>query len=292
MKRIKDSANHIKLAALMTLALSACATAPDRPRASDGPAPNDLLNATLWLQQAIEYKATADSVYALAHLRLDEALNDPTWTALPDDQQPGYEALPPAIILDADETVLDNSPYQAMLVETDQTYSNETWTAWAGAGEAGAVPGSLAFTRAAAAKGVTVFYVTNRNADVDEGTTRNLKDLGFPVKEGINAVMTVGEKPEWTSKKGTRRAAIAADYRVLMLFGDNLGDFVDDYKGSPAARQKVYETNAHHWGRDWLVLPNPGYGSWESSAFGNDYSLTREQQRARKLEQLKSWTPE
>jgi 5'-nucleotidase (lipoprotein e(P4) family) len=272
------------LAAALFLALAGCAS---------GPAPDDRLNATLWMQQAVEYKAATDGVYALASIRLTEALADPGWTAVPDIQNGDFSNLPPAIILDADETVLDNSAYQAGLIKTGGAYSPEGWNAYANSGSAGAVPGAVAFTQAAAANGVTVFYVTNRDVITEEATTNNLAALGFPM-DGIgggkvDTVMTKNEQPDWTSRKGTRRAAVAKDYRVLLLLGDNFGDFTDDYRGSPEERRAVYEAHRKHWGRDWLMLPNPAYGSWEAAAFGGDYTLSEEEKRRRKIDSLTGW---
>ncbi|KCZ50935.1 hypothetical protein HY29_06185 [Hyphomonas beringensis] len=255
-----------------------------------GPAPDDRLNAALWMQQAVEYKATTDGIYALAGMRLDEALADPDWTAVPEAQQAGYQDLPPAIILDADETVLDNSAYAAFGIQQGREFDGPSWNAWASSGVAGPVPGAVEFTNAAAAKGVKVFYVTNRDAVTKEGTARNLQALGFPMGGNVDTLMTKGEQPDWGSAKGTRRAAVAANYRVVMLLGDNFGDFTDEYKGSPEERERVYEANAAKWGREWIMLPNPEYGSWESSAFGNDYSLSPEQRREMKIEQLKAWS--
>jgi len=283
---------HIRSLALTgaaCLTLAACATTPVSTAAT-GPAPDDRLNATLWMQQAVEYKATTDGIYTLARMRLDEALADPDWTAVPEAQQEGYQDLPPAIILDADETVLDNSAYAAFGIQKNREYDEPSWNTWASSGIAGPVPGAVAFTSEAAAKGVKVFYVTNRDAVTKEGTARNLKALGFPMGGNVDTLMTKGEQPDWGSAKGTRRAVIAANYRVVMLLGDNFGDFTDDYKGSPEERQRVYEANAAKWGREWIMLPNPEYGSWESSAFGNDYTLSPEARRERKIKQLKAWS--
>jgi acid phosphatase len=254
-----------------------------------GPAQDDRMNATLWAQQAVEYKATTDGIYALAALRLEEALADPDWTAAPDLQGEGYQNLPPAIILDADETVLDNTPYAAADVLEGTGFDEARWNAWAGAGVAKAVPGAVDFTRAAAARGVKVFYVTNRDAVTEEGTARNLAALGFPMGGNVDTLLMKREQPDWGSAKSTRWAMVAEDYRILLMLGDNLGDFTDDYKGSPAERQAVYEANAGKWGREWIALPNPGYGSWESAPFGHDYSLTEDEKRALKRDALQPW---
>lgn len=251
---------------------------------------DDRLNAVLWAQQAVEYKATTDGIYALAAMRLDEALADPDWTAAPDLQGDGYRDLPPAIILDADETIIDNTPYAAAGVQTGADYTSETWNAWASAGVANAIPGAVAFTRAAAAKGVKVFYVTNRDAVTEAGTARNLEALGFPMGGNVDTLLTKGEQAGWGSAKSTRWAVVAKDYRILLMIGDNLGDFTDAYKGTPEERQAVYEANAGKWGREWIALPNPGYGSWESAPFGHDHRLSADEKRERKRDALEAWS--
>lgn len=282
---------RLSLALAAALALAACASAPPVGTAS-GPAPDDRLNATLWMQQSVEYKANAEAVYALASIRLGEALADKSRTAAPEEQKAGYEKLPPAIVLDADETVLDNSSYQAWMVKTGAGFSDGSWDAWAIAGEALAIAGAVRFTNEAAAKGVTVFYVSNRYAATEEATARNLEALGFPMGGNTDTLLLKNEKPGWTSAKGTRRAAIAEHYRILLLLGDNFGDFTDAYKGTPEDREAVYAANAGRWGRDWLMLPNPAYGSWEDAAFGFAYGEPESEKRARKLNELKAWTPD
>lgn len=293
--------SHLAVALVAPLALSACIIV-DRDAepvrkvmvereviVETGTPQDDRLNATLWAQQAVEYKATTDGIYALAAMRLDEALADPDWTAAPDLQGEAYQDLPPAIILDADETVLDNSPYAAAGILAGEDFRSDSWNAWASAGVAKAVPGAVDFTRAAAARGVKVFYVTNRDAGVEAGTARNLAALGFPMGGNVDTLLTKGEQADWTSAKSTRWAVVAADYRVLLMLGDNLGDFTDSYKGSPAERQAVYEANQDKWGREWIALPNPGYGSWESAPFGHDYSHTPDERREMKREALQPW---
>jgi len=149
------------------------------PTLAADPVPqNDLLNAELWMQTAIEYRANCLMVYALAKVRLDEALADRNWTAY--DQSGSYQNLSPAVIIDLDETAIDNSAYEAGLVVNDTRFNPKTWDDWTKAEQAKAVPGSVEFANYAATKGVKVFYVSNRNADQKEATRHNLEALGFP----------------------------------------------------------------------------------------------------------------
>src|SRR3954467_2219664 len=91
------------------------------------PQPNDMLLATLWNQRSVEYRGNALTVYALAQIRLDQAMADKNWTAAPNEQKSDFANLPPAVILDVDETVLDNSPYEVWLLKNDQTFSIKSW---------------------------------------------------------------------------------------------------------------------------------------------------------------------
>ena len=98
-----------------------------------------------------------------------------------------------------------------------------------------------------------------------------------------------GEKPEWGSKKGTRRAVIVKDYRLLLELGDNFGDFDDRYTSSEADRQKFFEENKERWGREWLVIANPTYGSFDAAAFGFNYKAPADEQRKAKWDVLDAW---
>jgi acid phosphatase len=101
--------------------------------------------------------------------------------------------------------------------------------------------------------------------------------------------LTQGEHPDWGSKKESRFATIAKHYRVLLLLGDNFGDFTDDYKGTVADRQKTYEKYAKHWGHDWIMLPNPSYGSFEAVPYGFNYGASADAMRDAKRKALDSW---
>lgn len=291
----------VVLVAAASLGISACATPQAKtscppceqqqtaPKAAQpGPAANENLNATLWQQTSAEYQAVALQTYRAAADKLDDALADKTWVAAVEQTAAEAKGKPPAIILDVDETVLDNSAYQARLIKSGETYDTATWNAWCDEAQAGAVPGALALTKKAADKGVTVFYVTNRDHSVEEATRQNLAKLGFPLADDTDTILTKHEKEGWGSDKTPRRELVAKNYRIVMLFGDNLGDFVakSAAQGAPQARVDAAMNYEKRWGTSWFMLPNPMYGYWESAPYDYDYGISAEQKGQKKLDAL------
>ena len=194
-------------------------------------APNDMLLATLWTQRSVEYKGNALTVFALAKIRLDQALADKSWTAAPGEQKGDFQNLPPAVVLDVDETVLDNSLYQVWMLKNNQTFSTKTWNEFcADQVVAAPFPGAVEFTKYADSKGVKVFYISNRDASTEKDTRENMEKLGFPMGGNVDTFLMQNEKKEWGSAKSTRRAVVTKDYRVLLNIGDNFGDFDDRYR--------------------------------------------------------------
>lgn len=250
---------------------------------------SDLLLAALWTQRSVEYKANALTVFALARIRLDEALADKGWTAAPAEQTGNYQALPPAVILDIDETLLDNSKYQVWMMKSDQTFSTKTWNEFCAAQISTAVPGALEFVKYADSKGVNIFYITNRAAETEKDTRENMQKLGFPLGGNVDTFLMQNEKPGWGSAKSTRRAEVTKDYRVLLNIGDNFGDFDDRYRSSEADRLKAYEADMAYWGKQWLMIANPTYGSFDTAPYGHDFKKSREEQRKAKRDVLESW---
>ena len=193
-------------------------------------APNDMLLADLWTQRSVEYRGNALTVFALARIRLDEALADKNWTAAPGEQKGDYQALPPAVVLDVDETLLDNSLYQVWMLKNNQTFSTKTWNQFCADQVSTAIPGAVEFTKYADAKGVKVFYLSNRDVTTEKATRENMERLGFPMGGNVDTFLMQNEKPEWGSAKSVRRAVVTKDYRVLLNIGDNFGDFDDRYR--------------------------------------------------------------
>jgi len=288
-----------------TLCLAGCKSTPaEAPQAAapaapmetataagaTGDAADDNLNAVLWVQASAEYAAAAETVYHAAADKLDAALVRPDWDALvPAERDNAGAGLKPAVIMDVDETVLDNSPYQARLVRDQAQYSDPTWDLWVAEKKAKAVPGVVDFAKAAAAKGVTILYVSNRAVHLKDATLANLRAVGMPVA-GDNVFLGLGTVvpgcEQHGSEKKCRRRLAGREYRVLMQFGDQLGDFVEVTANTRAGRAALLDEYGDWFGERWWMLPNPTYGGWEPALFNNDWSLPKPERRRIKREAL------
>jgi acid phosphatase len=272
--------------------LTACA-APAPRNAVQKPAANDNLNAVAWTQASIEHDLIYREVYRHAGEKLLAALADPQWDALPSEDRGdvSLQGLAPAVIVDIDETVLDNSPYQARLVRDDALYDKATWAAWCREQAAKPLPGALEFAQLATAHGVTVFYISNRAQDLDAPTLANLRAVGFPVPDNQTVFLGLGAVVEGCtqvgSEKGCRRQQVARTHRVLLQLGDQLGDFVGIAQNTADGHRAALAPYQDWIGERWFMLPNPTYGAWESALFGNDRALAPANQRARKIRSLR-----
>lgn len=249
--------------------------------AAPPPAPSANLDAVLWTQQSAEYEAAARQAYTTARRQIEVALADTSWTAAEEQASP-FGHKPPAVILDVDETVLDNTGFQARLLRSGEYFSGKAWYAWCEEAVAPAVPGALEFCQWADARGVRVVFITNRRTKVWEATRQNLARLDFPLEPGATNLLTRDE----SSNKSPRRAKVAADHRVLLLVGDALGDFSESLGKHPAP-ERLAGVQAHstHWGERWIVVPNPMYGDWMRALFDYEY-LDQVPARARKFRAL------
>ena len=254
----------------------ACATAPT-PAAVPAPIPpaaaetvppppcdpgHSLLNATLWVQTSAEYRAAALQTFAAAQGGLDVALANPFAKGALEETS-NDPTQPPAVILDLDETVLDNSAFEARAIRAHKTYDSKLWKAWTAEGAALAIPGAADFLAYAKSKGVTPFYITNRDLDEEPGTRRNLEQLGFPFDPKVDTLLMKGMNGWTTSDKSPRRAHVAASYRILLLIGDDLNDFATAHDKTVAERTALVDSVRSWWGQTWFIVPNPMYGSWQ-----------------------------
>lgn len=256
---------------LCIASLAACATAPPQPTADDQ-------LGVLWVKHAAEYRALTLQAYNAALDALPHYIDDRSWSALPG--QTGAEHLPPAIIFDVDETLVSNVGFQ---LDFDPPFANWKLEQWNRDNAALAIEGATEFVSAARQAGVTTFFVTNRPCEPIDGepghcpqeqtTLEDLREVG--IETDAEHLMLSRERPDWRREKVVRREYIARTHRVIMLVGDDLGDFI------PCVRTKVYapctapatgETRAalvrqhrHYWGAGWYILPNPMHGSWTSA---------------------------
>lgn len=273
---------------LMSILVGACGSTQQITESDEIPL-NKTTQATLWVQNAAEYSAITTQSYNTAQRMLPLSLEDSFWTAsLNQQENENHLSLPPAIILDIDETVLDNSPFQARMIKQNKTFNIEDWNAWCNEANADAVPGALEFTNYAAEKGVTIFYISNRSYEVEDATRKNLIAEGFPVSDSIDTIMSNGEEPGWNSSKVERRRMVEENYRILMAFGDDLNDFLPAKGITQETRAALVEENAHKFGRMWFVLPNPVYGSWEDALFDFEDDLAENEQNYILQERLNS----
>lgn len=267
---ISNSMKQLYLLLLPVFLISACSTTnPTHPT----------LQATLWVQNAVEYDALTTQAYKTATEHLEAALADDEWTAELTQQGKDLSELKPAVVLDIDETVLDNSPFQARMIERNSGYDPVAWEAWVLEAQADPVAGAVAFTNAANDLGITVIYLSNREANTEEATRLNLEAVGFPISEETDVVLLKNERENWTSAKTERREHVAANYRILMLFGDDFNDFLPAKNITEAERDALLEEYHSHVGERWFIVPNPIYGSWNDAMFNFERCLSDEERQ-------------
>ncbi len=251
--------------ASLSMCASCTTTLPDAPQQDA---------AVLWVKHAAEYDAISLQVYQAAGAALAGYIDDTSWSALPG--QSDAEGLPPAVIFDVDETVVSGVDFQMTLV--DAPFSNQRHDRWSSTTTAPAIPGFTEFATAARGAGVELFFLTNRPCEPVEGdacpqettTLDDVNDTGIATDR--QHVLLVGEQDDWTKEKLVRREYIARTHRVIMVFGDDLGDFIFCARGEAAApctedateasRDRLVNEYRQYFGAGWYVLPNPMYGSW------------------------------
>ena len=226
--------------------------------------------AVLYMQKAAEYRALAYQAFNTARLMLD--VDQKNLKKLPRAER----KMPRAIIVDIDETVLDNSPSQARGIRMNAPFNTKDWYAWGEMRKAKAVPGAVEFLNYAVSKGVKIFYISNRDEVQKQATIDNLKRVGFTDVSTENVMPRTAE-----SSKDARRAVVTAKYRVVMLVGDNLDDFTSAFERKTIADRFAETDRAKDlWGRRFIVLPNAMYGTWENAIY--EYQRLTEAQKAEK----------
>lgn len=228
--------------------------------------------AILWMQKAAEYRALAYQAFNLARWQLDADLNKKNSKKLPKIER----KKPRAIMVDIDETVLDNSPANAYLVKNRLPFNLKDWYAWGEMRKAKPIPGAVDFQNYAESKGVHFFFVSNRDEVQKQATIDNLKGVGFTNVSAENVLLREND-----SSKEPRRQQILAKYRIVFFMGDNLDDHSIVFeKKSIADRFAEVDKAKELFGKKYILLPNAMYGTWESAIY--DYGRLTEREKAQK----------
>ena len=198
-----------------------------------------------WHKNSAEYKALCLQAYNAAKNKLDLELSKNVDETL-------------AIVADLDETILNNTPYNEMLIEENTSYNQENWSHWVNKKIATAVPGSLDFFNYADSKGVEIIYLSNRRVENYEPTKENLISLGFPFKESTQMLLRTNSRD-----KDERRKSIE-NYNIIMFIGDNLGDFDSTFFDKDnEERWEISKSKKEKFGDSFILIPNLIYGDWE-----------------------------
>ena len=220
----------------------------------------------LWMRTSAEYRALAYQGYNVAMNAVKMAVTDPS-----------HQRKPLAIVLDADETVVDNTKLMGeSIVNGNGRFDAPWWRQAVHQGKSQAMPGAVEFLNEVHKQGVEIFYVSNRYAPVNlDVTIQNFKELGFPSVDKDHVLLF-----EKDSDKQPRFDMIAKKYYVVVYMGDNAGDFPIGTKGkTPAERNSIIDAHKEDFGTTFVVFPNPAYGSWVSALAKGYQNLSPEEQK-------------
>lgn len=216
------------------------------------------LDGTLFMQQSAEYRACCIQTFRLA-----------TNLATARNSERKKPSLPAAVVLDLDETVLDNGWFQSQQIREQLAFDANRWSQWEqeGADQVRLIPGAKKFIEGLRASNIQPVYITNRNDNARQLTMKALERLGvaLPEEQLLCADMTTG------SNKTSRRDTIEAKFDVLLYVGDNLRDFDERFRfgeSGAAGRFNALEELEGKFGVEWVILPNPAYGEW-TKVFSN-----------------------
>ncbi len=225
----------------------------------------------LWHQTAAEYRALCYQAYNVATEKLQLALKNKSDKPL-------------AVVVDVDETILDNSPYNAGNIIGKLNYPDDFYR-WVDNAECQPVPGALDFLKFAAKNKVEIFYITNRRERGKEGTLENLNKLGFP-----NATEeTVLCKTDKSSKQ-PRRDTVLKDHEIALLIGDNLLDFDDVFKAETfEERNLAVDKNRDKFGNKFIIIPNVMHGEWLKMINRPEREMTENEKLVHRKNLLKSF---
>ena len=199
----------------------------------------ELVNDVRWVTQSKEYQALCNQIYSIASEKLIDSIEN--------DKNTNF-----AVILDLDETVLDNSQYQIELHERNESFNMDSWSKWVLREEANLVPGFYDYVQLLRKKNIQVIFLSNRMNARLTSTINNMKKLGVHSNSDVYLL-----RKNKTDKKHVRREEVFTStgrmkdfpkLSIVQYLGDAMGDF--------------YSSDYHRFGMDQFIFPNPMYGKW------------------------------
>ncbi len=250
--KIKSYRGYMKYALILTFLLfTSCAHQGKKDNANPQ---TPFLVATKYFQNSAEAAALYEQGYNVAYLYVQKVMKN------------YKEKLPACVVLDIDETVLNNSYYQGTLYEKGETYRDETWDEWVNLAKAPALPGVVSYISKVRDLGVEPIFITNRRSYLLDKTIENLEKVGIPTEKKF----MVGR--DKVHSKEVRRALFKNSCHIIQLIGDNLSDFSDDYNAQEMKKRKQQVSKKNEFfGTRYILLPNPMYGDWRKTIL--DYPL-------------------
>lgn len=228
--------------------------------------------ALLWFQSSAECRALYYQAFNAARLSLDNHLRSHTTKKKR------------AVVMDIDDTILDDSPHSAMLLKENRLFPYR-YDEWLNAAIEPPLPGAVEFAAYAASKGVALFYISNRQISALDATIRNLRSSGFPQADSSHVLLMGSDE-----SKESRRQNVASDHEIVLLLGDNLNDLASVFEGkSVEGRAAEVDQLKDQFGSKFIVLPNPVYGAWESAVYGYRHNLSEQQKDSIRLAALSAY---
>lgn len=229
--------------------------------------------AVLWYQHSPEMKALYIQSYNMAKMALVNNLHHKLF--------PGKKN---CVVVDIDETILSNSPYQAWLYLTNGVYTEASWNEWVKNVKAEPLPGTVDFLNYAKSIGVEIFYLSNRNNDeLFEPTLQNLKKYNLPNADKAHLLLKTKGDTTLTGRttKEHRRLKIQNElnYEILLLCGDQVADFDKAFTVSKDGTEQQIKDSVDKYKTDFstrfIIIPNPMYCDWLRPIItGNDKDTT------------------
>lgn len=257
--------------------LSACQSPNEKtPPCPEGEKESDaILMSTLWLQTATEAKTAREQAFDLAYLRLEQ--NNKLYTA----SHQELKQKTAAVVLDLDETVLDNSPYEARVIKNAGKFEMDSWSQWVEEAQADLIPGAEDFLQEAMNLGLEIYYISNRSHERLGPTLKNMQAYKLPFADSAHVFL----RKEDSDKSG-RRAAVDSAHKIILIVGDQMGDFAE----AEALEQIATDSLRQHF----VLIPNPMYGSFtrlsesEEAAFDTKLAAWREKLNSKNSQE---WGP-